>query len=289
MKRSNRILSLFLGYWLLLIGPANATPIPWTQEIKMGMSPWTSGNVLQEWVTPFAEWVKEETGLPIIVSSSGTFEQYLLDGIAGQYDFMQVPVHMGLYLIDHHGFEGIMVLRAQVNVYALATEKSGIRSLKGLAGKTVLLPDPLTYSAMYAQEKLQSVDKVRVRFAHNHWGVLNELIQQTADAGFMVSVLYQGLNRDMKARFRVLHRSPLVLDTLYVVPPGTKDYQKILLQKNMTKVRPNKGLVVRQIDVLSSDELGYWRRKMQPYVQQLEHLMAPSLIENRQGPAVAAP
>jgi hypothetical protein len=245
-------------------------------SVTLGVSPWTSPQLLHAWIEPMRARLEQQTGQLFTIKSSNDLESYLIDNIEGKFTASQMPLHMSLYLIRYHQFKPVLIARAGVRTYILTLANSGINSLQALQElhhEPYLLPDPISIVGFMTKEALPGKPLSSYQHSKNHWLVLNHLLNKNIKAGSVLSPMYDGLTESIKKQFKVIYESPLEFDGMYLMPPESSPKERIKVFNTLNGFKPDTKSIVKKIEPISDKELAYWFKVMGKYGDQIHEYM----------------
>lgn len=278
-------------YVMILTGSMNGHASDAVPEgksaIKLGVSPWTTPQLLHAWLEPMRIRLEKETGQAFIISSAANHQQYLQKNIAGEFTVAQVPMHMSLYLIKYHNLIPVLFGRAGVKTYIITMKHGDVNSLADLNAYPYLLPDPLAIVSFMTKEALQDNPPKYFQHSNNHWSVLQYLMEGRFKAGSVLSPMYDGLAEPVRKQFKVLYESPYEFDGMYLMPATSSLESRKRIIKTLSGFKPSTKSVVQKIEPVTNNELQYWFKLMGKYADQIHGYMrqaSSNTLNNTENP-----
>ena len=77
------------------------------------MTPWTQPELLKVWFKPIKNRVETHYGGVTLLKSASNLKQFIKKPIIGEYDVVQVPVQIGMYLMDIYNFKPVMIVHGR--------------------------------------------------------------------------------------------------------------------------------------------------------------------------------
>ncbi|HEX5755289.1 MAG TPA: PhnD/SsuA/transferrin family substrate-binding protein [Arenimonas sp.] len=192
------------GMWLLALMlvahafPASAaagecpSPLP---SARFGVLPWLTGPALQVWVRELSDHLRRVACIDARFGGEVDFAEHIDAARTGRYAFLIEPAHVGLLLVEQHGFALLGVERPGAGEMALfVMADSPVRSTQQLQGRTLALPHELALVSLAAARRLQQLD-VQVTYAYKprHDYVLADVVAGQADAGGVYTPVLQAV------------------------------------------------------------------------------------------------
>jgi len=194
-------------------------------KLAIGVPPWLGGAASGVWVRELGEHLRSDACIAASFSSDADFRAYVRSALAGKYDALIAPSHMGLFMASEHGFGIAAFEQAGATGFVLFVRAdSPITTIEHLTGESIALPDPLALASLLVEHRLES-RRIRAHLAHfpRHENVVEAVASGRAMAGGAFSPVLTG-SHDGQSRWRVL---------LPLLPPGTPS--------GMMLVRPGLG------------------------------------------------
>ena len=257
------------------------------EPIKFGISPWTSPHLLQAWAKPVEEALEKQTGVSYQISSAANLQKYLLAAVEGQYEILQTPMHLGLYLVRYHNFKPLVFARAKLKLMVLTRQELSIEGLAQLKGTSMAVSGPLAMATFVAQEaivnKLFNVNLVPER---NHWKAMEALQKKRMQSAVVGNYLYARLSPPLKSRLKVLYEFPIELDGLLLVSPGSSPKHLDSITSGLLGFEPHKSSLLTRFEKVTEKELNGWFDIMNTYVNLVNRYMNEKYFSNESKPSL---
>lgn len=250
-------------YALLLL----STQVLAQETVKFGISPWTTPQLLQAWAKPVEQAMEKQTGISYQVASSANLQKYLLDAIQGEFEILQTPMHLGLYLIRHHRFKPVMFARAKLKLLVLTRQNLPIDYLAQLKGTSMAVSGPVAIATLVAKEAIvNQLFEVELVPEKNHWQALEALQKKRTQSALVVDYLFRRLSQPLKSRLKVLYEFPITLDGLLLMPPNSSNEVRADIAEGLMEFTPYKSSLLTQFEKVTEQELAQWFEVMNAYV-----------------------
>ncbi len=262
-------LSFFWLWQLLWSGQVLAQ-----EPVKLGFSPWTTPELLQAWGKPIEDSLEKHTGMPFQISSSASLQKYLLAGINGQFEVLQTPMHLGLYLVRFHGFKVALIARAKLKMLIVTRKSADIDHLSQLKNTPMAVTDPIAISTLMAEEAMgKHLFQVQLVHEKDHWQAMEALQQGRVQSATVINYLYFGLSAPLKNKLKVLHYYPTALDGLVITPAGKGEDWRKKVARSLIDFKPHKTSLISGFASAEEGEIKDWFEKMNSYVESVNRIM----------------
>ena len=193
--------------------------------LSAGVIPWTDSKLQMSWFSPVKKAIKNSFHDSIQVKSAKDIRQLVVLAIEGEFDVVQVPVHIGMYLIDHYQFRPIVILNGEptsvAQVVLVTSTNSNIHSLTQAAEFSLALGSPLTLTNQIAISWFKKEGLIpTVHFLPNQMHVLQGVIKDKYQSGAIISGMYDTLTPVLKNNLKLIKRSQVHISGLLVARPG---------------------------------------------------------------------
>ncbi len=244
------------------------------QPVMFGFSPWTTPELLQAWGKPIETSLEKHTGIPFQITSSASLQKYLLAGINGQFEVMQCPMHLGLYLVRYHGFKVALFARAKRKMLLVTRKSAGIDHLSQLKNTQMAVTDPIAISTLMAAEAMgKQLFQARLVNEKDHWQAVEALQQGRVQSATVIDYLYMGLSAPLKDKLKVLHHYPMVLDGLVITPASKGEAWRKKVANSLIGFKPHKTSLISGFASAEEGEIKDWFEKMNSYVKSVNRFM----------------
>lgn len=255
---------------LLLFAP----PVLAQAPVKFGISPWTTPQLLQAWAKPVEKALEKQTGVAFQISSSANLQKYLLAAVDGQFEMMQAPMHLGLYLIRHHNFKGVMFSRAKLKLILVTRRALSIDHLGQLKGTSMAVSGPVAIATLVVKEAMvNKLFEAQLVPERNHWQAMESLHQKRTHSAVVVDYLYGRLSSPLKSRLKVLYEFPVILDGLILTPPNSSSEFRANIHNALKNFKPHKSSLLKSFEKITQSELNEWYDVMNAYVASVHRYM----------------
>ena len=240
--------------------------VSFSEPMKFGVSPWTSGQLLHAWMTPVLKHLEASTNDDYLLASGSSLHDYLVRAAEKEFDVIMIPMHMGLFLIDRFRFKPVVFVRGGATIHLVANVNEPIYSIHDLKGETVSTADPIAITGMMTEDFLKN-NKIPVkwRYAGNQWRIVDSLVKGEAKAGSIVGKIDTMSSSKLKDKLRLLHTFPVKLDGLILVSNDVEDERVERLSEMLVNFNPPDGSLIKSIDLITQIELNEWNEIMSPY------------------------
>ncbi|MEH6346419.1 MAG: PhnD/SsuA/transferrin family substrate-binding protein [Bermanella sp.] len=243
-------------------------------SVKFGFSPWTTPELLQAWGKPIEASLERHTGMPFQISSSASLQKFLVAGISEQFDVMQCPMHLGLYLVRYHGFRVALFARAKLRMLVVTRKNAGIDRLSQLKNTKMAVTSPIAISTLMADEAMgKHVFHARLVREKDHWQAIEALQKGRVQSATVIDYLYLGLSAPLKNKLKVLHYYPTALDGLVVTPESRGEDWRKKVASSLIDFKPHKTSLISGFGSAEEGELKEWFEKMNVYVESVNRFM----------------
>ena len=195
------------------------------RSITIGIVPWTSADLTQIWAHKLGQYFKLNSCIDAKFESAQDYRHFIERAINGDYNYIDVPPHVGSYMILKHQFRVIGIEDWESDTLFVARLGSGISTIEQAARRPVGIPDPLAAVTQIAKAYFAKLSLSPPRYInfHNHNSVLSAVLNAEVDSGVIISPIYNSYQHLLKDRIRILHREPADLVGLLLARPGTSD------------------------------------------------------------------
>ncbi len=260
------LLSLLLLMW---VGQVVAQ-----EPVKLGFSPWTTPELLQAWGKPIEVSLEKHTGMPFQITSSASLQKYLLAGINGQFEVMQCPMHLGLYLVRYHGFKVALFTRANLKMLVVTRKNTLIDRLSQLKNTQMAVTDPIAISTLMAEEAIgNQLFQARLVHEKDHWRAMESLQKGRVQSATVIDYLYFGLSAPLKSKLKVLYYYPTVLDGLVITPASKGINWQKKVANSLIDFKPHKTSLISGFATAEEGEIKEWFEKLNGYVESVNRFM----------------
>lgn len=240
----------------------------------LGVSPWTSGQLLQAWMAPVLSHVEQGTGDDYHFKSASSLNEYLMKAAQGEFDLVMIPMHMGLFLIEYFDFKPLVFVRSDVNVMLVTHVGTDYHQLSDLNGATISMSDPIAITGFLTEDLLDDANLVyEKRYFGHHWKLTDGLVKRDIAVAPIVSNHYEQRSNTASKKLRVLHRFSKHLDGIMVLPSSAKPAEVKRMQAVLSAFKPAPTSMIKGIDGVTREELKIWRGWMSQYFPRMKNRM----------------
>jgi len=237
----------------------------------LGVSPWTSGQLLQAWMAPVLSQVEQGTGDDYHFESASSLNEYLVKAAQGEFDLVMIPMHMGLFLIEYFDFKPLVFVRSDVNVMLVTHAGTDYHQLSDLNGATISMSDPIAITGFLTEDLLDGANLVyEKRYSGHHWKLTDGLVKRAISVAPIVSNHYEQRSNTASKKLRVLHRFPQHLDGIMVLPSSAKPADVKRMQAVLSAFKPAPTSMIKGMDSVTREELKIWRAWMSQYFPRMK-------------------
>ena len=258
--------TLALGLALSLNNLACEQPI----NVRIGVVPWTSADLSQVWAKELTAHLKKYCVHPQF-SSANNFKHFIEKAVGNQFDMIDVPPHIGSYLMKHHGFKAVSLEDWKADFLIISQVSDKVQTLADLKGETAILPDPLSLVSMISAPILKA-QGIIIEHTSSNSDVLSKIMRGKYSTGAIISPLLNSLTSIVSHKLSVIH-------TIKHESPG------LLLSRDQFKPEHDKAILsaLKEFDYGNKKLWQKWlpttperisdiHAHQQPYVKQLEAL-----------------
>ncbi len=252
------------------------------KPVSFGISPWTTPQLLQAWAKPVEEALEKQTGVAYQISSSANLQKFLLAAVDGQFEVLQAPIHLGLYLMRHHQFKGVMFSRAKLKLILVTRKELSIDHLAQLKGTLMAVSGPVAIATLVVKEAISNkLFEAQLAPERNHWQAMEALHKKRTHSAVVVDYLYGRLSQPLKSRLKVLYEFPVVLDGLVLTPANSSADAQANIRNGLKDFKPHKSSLLKGFEVITQQELNEWYEVMNAYVASVHRHMEQKYFSKR--------
>ena len=193
------------------------------EPLQMGVFPYLPPAKLQELFDPIAADLEKALGRKVILNSRNEYETFTQALNRQEFDIALIHPFDYPTAHDRHGYFPLARRKDELRGLILVMADSPIRSLQGLKGMTVTNPPreaAVSYltSMALADAGIDPIKEVRRDYGKSHFSCMQKLLIGEADACGTArqALLHFEKEKQMTARFRVLHETTPVSHSLFV-------------------------------------------------------------------------
>ena len=237
----------------------------------LGVSPWTSGQLLKAWMQPVLEHLEKETGYNYSLKSGASLNEYVVKVAEEDFDLIMIPMHMGLFLTEYFAFTPIVFVRSDINI-VLVTHKDGpYQKISDLEGAEIGIADPISIAGFFTEDLLaQRGIKFQKRYFGHHWKLTDGLIKKKITVAPIVNNHFKQRDGKTSEQLKILHSFPLNLDGIILLPPRARLSEVKKIQAVLSAFKPSEHSMINVMEPISEKELIQWKAKMQKYIPKIK-------------------
>jgi len=193
----------------------------------VALPPWMAGKANRIW----AKQINDRGTLHrlrVRLGNPKNYEALIQEGINGNYDFLILPQHIGIYLLKDHAYTIIAVGGYDMDIVFI-TSADELSSIEDIQGKTVGFPDPLAYVSIMAQRLL---DKRQYKYSKVFYGhhdtVTRKVLERELPVGVVVEQSLAPLDHSAKLVLKNIYK---ISSPSFVLALSKSDTPKALQQK----------------------------------------------------------
>ena len=248
-----------------------AMPVQGDSDKVLGVSPWTSGQLLQAWMQPVLKHLERETGYNYQFKSAPSLNDYLVRVVEDEFDLIMIPMHMGLFLKEQFRFKPLMFVRSDVNVMLVTHMDSMYKNLADLNGADIHMADPISIAGFFTEGFLEKNNIVfNKRYFGHHWKLTDGLIKREIAVAPIVNNHIKQKNGKTSDQLNILHLFPEKLDGIMLLPPQAPTSEMKKLQAVLSVFRPSDHSMITKIEPVSKIELQEWHKMMSKYFPKMK-------------------
>lgn len=237
----------------------------------LGVSPWTSGQLLQAWMQPVLDHVEKETGYNYQFKSAPTLNDYLVRVVDDKFDLIMIPMHMGLFLREEFGFTPIVFVRSEVNVMLVTHKDSMYKQLSDLSGAEISVADPISIAGFFTEELLEKNNiRFNKRYYGHHWKLTDGLIKGDINVAPIVNNHVKQKSGKTSEQLKILHLFPQHLDGIMLLPSLTPLAEIKKLQAVLSAFQPSGHSMIKNVEPVTKKELEKWHQMMSKYFPKMK-------------------
>lgn len=240
--------------------------VSFSEPMRFGVSPWTSGQLLHAWMSPVIKHLESGTKNDYQLASGSSLHDYLVRAAKNEFDVIMIPMHMGLFLIEHFEFKPLVFVRGEASIHLVANSEEPIYTVQDLKGVTLATADPIAITGMMTESFLRE-QKIpsRWKYLGDQWSIVDSLIKGESKAGPIVGKVDTMSNSKLKNKLRLLYTFPVKLDGIMLVNASASDTTVRKFSEVLTRFHSSPDSMIKSIDPISADELDDWKALMSPY------------------------
>lgn len=226
----------------LLLAAALCAAVPaWAEDLVMGVSEGTSGGLDHAQVIIKYQGLADVIGRSIKRKVNVVFARefaQLEDGMKKhRFDFVIArPSDYPARGIKLYGYKYLASAKPEGQCLIIAGKDSGIRSVKDLHGKRIVLPEPAAYMTKFCRAELRDqgldLEKEKVQYVREQGAVTFYIDNKFADAGGIAS--YSGVAKKWeKAGLPIVHKSRTQPYFPLIAGPAITEAQRVEIQKSL--------------------------------------------------------
>jgi len=220
----------------------NSNLDPATELITWGVTPLANGRLHLAWAKPVLDALSKRTGLKVEFGSARTLSLFLENVVDGEYDIVNLPTHIALYLMRYHGFKPVVRLKANASIVLISKKVGMGGGFSNFSKVDLVLPDPISLAGFLAEDYfLSEGSQISIRYMDNHWQVIEGVLKEPAKIGAVVDILLKFISQGTRQQIEVLHRfeTQFILSNIMLVRPGTSEIFIERLQYGLEGDFPN--------------------------------------------------
>jgi len=236
------------------------------ERLRIGVSPWTSGQLLKAWMDPVVNHIEHHGGARYHFASGNSLHEYLIRVAREELDLITIPMHMGLFLVEELGFIPLVFIRADVDVMLVTHSESPYKTLADLNGVQITVADPISITGLITESLLKDKGfEYSVNYLGHHWKLTDALIKRQIQVAPIVGN-HVGVNSGkLSKKLRVLHRFPHRLDGLMMVNPKADAKTVKQLREILSSFSPASHSMIKKMDKVTEPELAQWQSWLAPF------------------------
>ena len=211
----NFFLVLFFLFCAFLSSPLSATDHisqPKSERLVLGIAPFMSPLALIKRMAPLRDYLSSELGIEVTIETTTDAKQFSQRTLAGRYDLLLTNPTFSLMVMDKGNFVIIATQKKKLAGYFIALEKSNIKTIYDLTGKSVGAPPKVGFMGQLITPYLNSLNFSEgklptVKHYNSHNATVSALRLGDIDAILIVSFMEKHLRKSDLA-FRIIHKTP---------------------------------------------------------------------------------
>jgi len=203
-------------------------------ELRIGVLPYMSTERLMARYTPLRIYLQRVLQRPVRLMTAPTFASYLERARHYEYDLYLTAPHFAVLAETESQYQRVSHFQRELDASFVVLQDAPVRTLADLKGKRVTTPDSLAIVTAMAEDALRhaglEIDKtVEVVHAPSHNAAVLAVANGQSDAAVVSSSVFESMSADIRARVRVLDRTPKVPNIMFMASPKSvdADYQAI--------------------------------------------------------------
>lgn len=203
-------------------------------ELRFGILPYMSTERLMARYTPLRIYLQRVLKRPVRLMTAPTFASYCERARHYEYDLYLTAPHFAVLAETESQYQRLSHFQRELDASFVVRQDAPEHVLADLKGKRVTTPDSLAIVSLMAEEALRQagleIDKtVEVVHAPSHNAAVLAVANGQADAAVVSSSVYESMSADIRARMKVIERTPMVPNIMFMASPKLADaeYQAI--------------------------------------------------------------
>jgi len=204
------------------------------KPLEIGLLPYLSPDMLMQRYAPFVNYVGEQMGRPIHVTTAPSFPVYVDRAAQKRYDLYVTAPHFAVLAEEKYGYKRLARLTRELDGAMVVRVDSKYQKIEDLKGKVLATPDHLAIITILGELSLEEhgIDPKKdiiIRSAPSHNTALLEVIKRRADAAVVSTAVYESMKPEHKSQLRLLFSTAKVPHMMFLANPdmADTDYEKM--------------------------------------------------------------
>lgn len=190
--------------------------------------------------TPLADSLSEALGEPVRVLTAPDFATFVSRTAHGDYDLLLTAPHLAWLAQRDAGYQPLAQSREPLRGLLIVRADSPLHTLRDLAGRTVLTPDPLAIVALAMETRLEQTGfplarHPRLAAGGSHTNAALRVANGQADAAIVGSLPFSLLPGPVRSQLRVLAQTPPMQGQMLLLHPGLRPKQRERIEKEVRR------------------------------------------------------
>jgi len=193
-------------------------------EIILGVFPYVTADQLIKSHAPLQHYIAETLGRPVVLVSAPDFTTFDQRTRQGDYDLVLTAPHFGRVAEKRDGYRRVARTRNEVQAVFLVPNDSPIRRIRDLAGKSVMMAQPVSVLYQLAMQTLRQNGltpgrNLTILDTRTHDNAILAPLHGEADAGVTGLMIWEKLAGDQRHQLRVIGKSNRVPGLMIMANP----------------------------------------------------------------------
>ena len=193
------------------------------KEYKFGVFPYLPTNRIKKVYTPVARNFEKTLATPVSLGTKPTYAEFKKSLLNEEFDIAFVQPYDYILAHDEHHYLPLARRKAPLRTVIIVNKNSTYKELNHLKGKIIVTPAPHSAVSRITDKILKKhgfntdTDVIR-KYKKNHFSCMQSvIINEAAACGTAERALKHFSDKNMEAKFRVLHNAIEIPNSLFIV------------------------------------------------------------------------